>query len=81
MKRTIKNIVELSNLSPKRWDDVLILSTNKVLKAVIIEAEDPWGGWNPEFVKRVKNSIFADKFFLMKGLKHILEYNDDKNSL
>ena len=34
------------------------------------------GGDAFRFDKRVKNSIFADKFFLLKGLKHIFEYNE-----
>lgn len=37
------------------------------------------GGDANQFDKRVKNSIFADKFFLLKGLKHIFEYNEKKN--
>lgn len=37
------------------------------------------GGDAFRFDKRVKNSIFADKFFLLKGLKHIFEYNEKTN--
>ncbi|MGB1219874.1 MAG: pantothenate kinase, partial [Flavobacteriales bacterium] len=34
------------------------------------------GGDAKRFDKRLKNSIFADEFFLLKGLTHILKYND-----
>lgn len=48
----------------KRYDTINIILT---------------GGDAFRFDKRVKNSIFADKFFLLKGLKHIFEYNEETN--
>lgn len=48
----------------KRYDSINIILT---------------GGDAFRFDKRVKNSIFADKFFLLKGLKHIFEYNEKTN--
>ena len=33
------------------------------------------GGDAPFFEKRLKNSIFADQFLVLKGLNEILEFN------